>query len=315
MGASGVHHATQAGSTGMRERHARFPVDLHTHTTASDGTDSPAELVAHAREVGLEVVGITDHDTIAGLGEALEAGRTHGIEVVPGVEISVADEPDNEFLGLHLLGYFIDPNNSELLTALHQAATARTEQKLAIVHNLQRLGFDVPADEVLKLAGDGVLGRMHIARVAWSRNPDRFTDQEQIFRDYISVGGLAYEPRRYQITLEEAVKLIRQAGGSPVLAHPGAYRGVRDADAMLRRAAALGIAGLEGPYTYDKNRPHFGISLTTLAYMIAHYLAKSLGLAVTGGSDYHGEHKAIALGERGLTLEEYDQLRGELKKV
>jgi 3',5'-nucleoside bisphosphate phosphatase len=295
----------------MTTAHARFPVDLHTHTRASDGTDAPAQLILAARQAGLEVIGVTDHDTVAGLEEALAAGRTHGVDVVPGVEISIANDPALDFQELHLLGYFIDPGAADLGDALARAAAARSEQKIAIVHNLQRLGFDVPVEQVQALAGAGVLGRIHVARVLWERNAARFTDRDQIFREYISVGGKAYEPRRYQITLDEAILLIRGAGGMPALAHPGAYRAVRDIDGMARRAASLGLAGLEGPYTYDKNRPHFGASPAALEALIAHFvaLADDLGLPITGGSDYHGENKSIALGEQGLTRGQYERLR------
>ena len=295
----------------MTTQYTAFKIDLHTHTRASDGTDTPAQLILAARQAGLEVVGITDHDTVAGLNEALVAGQQHGIDVVPGVEISIANDPARDFQELHLLGYFIDSANDALTDALARAAHARSEQKIAIARNLQGMGFDVPVERVLELAGDGVVGRMHVAKVLWERNAERFTDWDQIFREYISVGGKAYAARRYQIALDEAIILIRDAGGLPVLAHPGAYRAVRDIDGMVRRAAALGLAGLEGPYTYDKNRPHFGIAPAQRDQMIAGYvaLAKELGLVVTGGSDYHGDNKSIELGEQGLTHSQYAQLQ------
>ena len=295
----------------MGASHSHFPVDLHTHTTASDGTDSPAELVRHARETGVAVIGITDHDTVAGLEEALEAGAAHGVEVVAGVEISIADEPGRDFRELHLLGYFIDPRDPHLTEALRRAAAARNEQKLTIVRNLQDLGFDVPLDQVLALAGEGVLGRLHIAQVALTNNRDHFSDPDQLFREYISPGGLAYAPRRYKIRLEVGIALIREAGGMPVLAHPGANRVVVDMDAVVQRCAELGIGGLEGSYTYDKNRLHFGMSTQALRLMIAHYesLARHLGLVITGGSDYHGQNKSIALGEQGLALDDFRRLQ------
>jgi predicted metal-dependent phosphoesterase TrpH len=286
---------------------ARFPVDLHTHTSASDGSDTPAELVAEARRRGVVVLGITDHDSVAGLDAALDAGRAQGIEIVPGVELSIANQPERDFMELHLLGYGIDHHEPALVAALRRAAEARLEQKLASVRKLQSLGFDVPEAEVLALAGAGVLGRAHIAQVALARNPGRFRDAEQIFREYISPGGLAYVPRAYQIVLEEGIQLILQAGGAPVLAHPASYRQVRQPAAMVRRAAALGIAGLESRYPYDKTRPHFGAGASEPADLISYYsdLGRSLGLGMTGGSDYHGRRKNVALGEQGLTLEEY----------
>ncbi|MGC8826447.1 MAG: PHP domain-containing protein, partial [Anaerolineae bacterium] len=162
---------------------ARYPVDLHVHTSASDGTDAPAELVAKAKAAGLAAVGITDHDSVGGVQEALEAGRCLGIEVIAGVELSLANEPAYGTVEMHLLGYFIDPDHPTLTETIRRMIEARIEQKLAIVRNLQKLGFDVPEEEVLALAGGGVPGRMHIAQVAMRHNPDRFPGPEVLFRE------------------------------------------------------------------------------------------------------------------------------------
>lgn len=292
------------------EPHVRFPVDLHTHSRASDGTDTPAELVARAHAAGLRVLALTDHDTIAGVEEAVRTGRHLGVEVVPGVEISLADEPAHDFVELHLLGLFIDPSHEALRDTLRRAIEARTEQKLAIVRNLQRMGFEITAEEVLAAAGGGVPGRMHIAQVFMAHNAGRVSGPQELFRDYISEGGRAYEPRRFKLGMEEAAGLIRAAGGVPVLAHPGAYEGERDIRRLLREARAQGAAGTEGRYPYDKNRPHFSMEQDALEDYIASIiaLAREMDMLVTGGSDYHGERKAIALGEQGLTLEEYARL-------
>lgn len=296
---------------------ARFPVDLHVHTSASDGTDAPAELVAKAREAGLLVVGIADHDCVAGVHAAVEAGRRLGVQVVAGVELSLANDPTHGAVEMHLLGYFIDPDHPALTATIRRMIEARIEQKLAIVRNLQRLGFDVPEEEVLALAGGGVPGRMHIAQVAMRRNPEHFPGPEVLFREYISEGGKAYVPRSFQLHLEEGIRIIRQAGGLPVLAHPGAYTSVADIEGFIREAAEMGLAGLEGPYPYDKNRPFFRADNGELEQAVARFtaLARSLGLAVTGGSDYHGARKGIALGEQGLTLEAFEQLLSERTKL
>ncbi len=286
---------------------ARFPVDLHVHTSASDGTDTPAELVARAKAAGLRAVGITDHDSVGGVRQAMEAGRLVGVEVIAGVELSLANEPEHGAVEMHLLGYFIDPDHPALTALIQRMIEARVEQKLAIVRNLQALGFDVPEEEVLALAGGGVPGRMHIAQVAMRHNPGRFPGPEVLFREYISEGGKAYVPRRFQLTLAEGIRTIREAGGIPVLAHPGAYTAVRDIEGFIRRAAQMGLAGLEGPYPYDKNRPFLHADCGELGQMVGRFtaLARTLGLVVTGGSDYHGVRKGIALGEQGLTLEEF----------
>lgn len=296
---------------------AHYPVDLHVHTSASDGTDSPAELVSKAKAAGLAAVGITDHDSVGGVREALEAGRRLGIEVVPGVELSLANEPAHGAVEMHLLGYFIDPDHPVLTATIRRMIEARIEQKLAIVRNLQKLGFDVPEEEVLALADGGVPGRMHIAQVAMRHNPDRFPGPEVLFREYISEGGRAYVPRTFQLSLEEGIRVIREAGGLPVLAHPGAYTSVRDMEGFIRAAVEMGLAGLEGPYPYDKNRPFLRSDNGELEQAVSRFtaLAQSLGLMVTGGSDYHGSRKGIALGEQGLTLEAFAQLVSERNKL
>lgn len=305
------------GKTTSQVPPARFPVDLHVHTNASDGTDAPAELVAKAKVAGLLVVGITDHDCVAGVRAAVEAGRQLGIQVVAGVELSLANEPAYGAVEMHLLGYFIDPDHPALTATIRRMIEARIEQKLAIARNLQKLGFDVPEEEVLALAGGGVPGRMHIAQVAVRRNPDRLPGPEVLFREYISEGGKAYVPRTFQLHLVEGIRVIRQAGGLPVLAHPGAYTSVQDMNGFIREAVDMGLAGLEGPYPYDKNRPFFRADNGELEQAVSRFtaLARSLGLAVTGGSDYHGIRKDIALGEQGLTLEAFEQLLAERAKL
>ena len=227
------------------------------------------------------------------------------VAVVPGLEVSAAPQPADGLPALHILGYFVDHRYGPLLEALERAAAARYEQKLAMVRRLQALGFDLPEEAVLERAGPGVLGRAHIADVAWERNPELLGEREAIFRDYIAPGGRAYVYRTYQISLAEACQLLRDAGGYPVLAHPAAYSGRHDIEAAARYAAGVGLAGIEGPYPYD------GQNAGDVDGIVAHWVgvAGALGLAVTGGSDYHGERKGTALGAQGLTIEAFEALR------
>jgi 3',5'-nucleoside bisphosphate phosphatase len=267
--------------------------------------------VTKAQRQGIRVLSLTDHDSVAGIDEAWEAGRSRDIEVVPGVELSIANDPERDLWEIHVLGYFVNHRHPDLVGALKRAGDARTEQKLNLARNMQALGFDVPIDEVMALAGDGAPGRMHVAQVAWQRNPGRFVDRDEIFRDYISVGGRAYVPRSFQIDMEGAAHLVRRAGGLPTLAHPGVYRWREDAEARIRQLAGMGIEGLEGPYTYDKNRPHVGMAANALDAIIERFscLARYLDLYLTGGSDYHGARKSVALGEQGLSEAAFTALR------
>lgn len=296
---------------------ANYPVDLHVHTTASDGTLTPTQVIELAVAEGVQVIGIADHDTVGGIAEALAAGNRLGVEVVPAVELDIKDEGEKDFVELHLLGYGVDYTAPALITVLRRVVQARIEQKIAQIEMLQRDGVDVPVEEVFALAR-GVPGRPHIAQVVMSRNPDRFPSKEALFREYLAPGGKAYIPRRFSLRLAEAVDLIVQSRGAPVLAHPGAYPEVRDPEAMVRRARdEAGIRGLEVAYTYDKNRPHYGASSRQVTALIAKFaaLADHLGLLKTGGSDFHGTGKNIALGEQGLTWEEWEHCKAQMNRI
>jgi len=283
-----------------------FDVDLHVHTTASDGTYTPNDVVKLAAGKGIRALAVTDHDTIQGVAEALAAGERLGVKVVPAIELSTCDEPDKDFMELHLLGYFIDPDDPALNDTLKRVIQGRAEQKRLQIQKLQDLGFDVPEEEVFALT-DGTPSRSHIAEVLLRRNRSRVTDKQQLFDEYISVGGKAYVPRPFELSLEEAIQVVLDAGGVPVLSHPADYLHVRDPARVVRDAVSLGLRGIEVNYTYDKNRRHFGISKAELHTLIRRFdgLADELGLLKTGGSDFHGERKPIELGEIGLVYDDY----------
>jgi predicted metal-dependent phosphoesterase TrpH len=291
-----------------------FDVDLQVHTTASDGTCTPTEVVELAAGKGIRVLAITDHDSILGVAEATAAGAhlcgstalTAGVEVVPAIDLSTRDEPDKDLMELHLLGYFIDPDDPALNATLKRAIQGRVEQKRSQIQKLQELGFDVPEEEVFALAG-GAPSRSHIAEVLLRHNPDRVTGKQQLFGEYLSVRGKAYVPRPFELSLEEAIQVVAAAGGVPVLSHPADYPHVRDPVGVVRYAASLGLRGIEVNYTYDKNRRHFGIPKAELHALIRRFdaLADELGLLKTGGSDFHGDRKPIELGEMGLVYKDY----------
>lgn len=287
-----------------------FDVDLHVHTTASDGTCTPAKAVKLAARKGIRVLAITDHDSTLGLAEAMAAGVRLGVKVVPAIEFSTRDEPDKDFMELHLLGYFIDPDDPTLSEMLDRVIQGRVDQKRLQITKLQELGFDVPEEEVFALAG-GVPGRPHIAQVALRRNPHLVASKQQLFDEYLTGGGRAYVPRPFELSLAEAIQVTLAVGGVPVLAHPAAYPDVQDPVKVVRRAVTLGLRGIEINYTYDKNRPHYGISKTGLQALIRRFdaLADELGLLKTGGSDFHGGRKPIELGEMGMAYEDYQRFK------
>ncbi len=284
------------------------PVDLQTHTTFSDGTDTPEELVSKAAAAGIRVLAVTDHDNVRGVAAARAAGSEAGVHVLPAIELSTAREEEEDFLDINILGYGIDPADSRLQQTLKEVIESRIEQKVRQVKRLHDYGLHVPVEEVLALADDGVPGRRHIAEIALKHNPDQFSCINDVFEQYLASDAKnpTYVPRCFSLKVEEAIALIHAAGGKAVLAHPGVYKGVCNLEDALRRMAEAGLDGLEVFYPYGSEAR--GGEADELIPRFAG-LAERLGLFATGGSDYHGKNKKIRLGEAGLEWEQWEQLR------
>jgi len=250
-------------------------VDLHTHTRFSDGVLSPEALVALALERGLDALAITDHDTV----EALPAARAAAgarLELLTGIEISSA-EGGQEF---HVLGYGLDPDHRPLRERLERFRAERLSRAEAMVERLRALGVVVDRDEVVARAGEGVVGRPHLAdALVRAGHAD---DVDDAFRRFLGNDGAAYVPRP-AFRPDEAIELIRAAGGVSVLAHPGAHL----PDRVIESLAARGLRGIEAWH------PQHGGS-TVRRYQA---LAARLGLLVTGGSDFHGPDRGMGLGD------------------
>ncbi len=290
-----------------------YPVDLHVHTYFSDGDLSPGEVVREAKALGMIALGITDHDNIEGVEEALEEGRALGVEVVPGVEISAEVPEENR--RFHILGYFINHRDEGLTSLLKEVVKARVEQKIRQIKLLQEFGLKIEVEEVFARTR-GVPGRLHIAQVLLERNPERFQSIQQIFDEFLSRKGKAYVRRDFYPSVSEAAEAIRRAGGIAVLAHPAIYTHPDEAGDWLVDMQKQGITGLEVSYSYDKNRPYQGASPEFVEMLISRYSswADRLGFLKTGGSDFHGNSKGIMLGERGLTIEEFERLKRALRR-
>jgi|FaiFalDrversion2_1042247.scaffolds.fasta_scaffold00373_4 predicted metal-dependent phosphoesterase TrpH len=242
-------------------------VDLHTHTTASDGLLDPRDLVHAARRAGVGVLGVTDHDTVDGIPEALEAAQKLGVTVVPGVELSVEHGEEE----LHLLGYFVDYRAGWFRDLLEKLRASRVDRIREMVRRLERLGVSISLDEVRR-SGQGTVGRAHLARALVSAGFVR--TPVEAFERYIGRGKPAWVPRK-TLSLEEAIGAIREAGGLAILAHPGRSR-------ALAHVAALKAVGLDGIEVYYPDHTPYQVR-----QLLA--LAQELGLLVTGGSDYHGD--------------------------
>ncbi|MGA5217227.1 PHP domain-containing protein [Streptomyces cinereoruber] len=267
-------------------------IDLHTHSTASDGTDSPAELVRNAAAAGLDVVALTDHDTTRGHAEAI-AALPEGLALVTGAELSCRIDG----IGLHMLAYLFDPEEPALLAERELVRDDRVPRARAMVGKLQELGVPVTWEQVARIAGDGSVGRPHVAEalVELGVVPDvsgAFTP------DWLADGGRAYVGK-HELDPVEAIRLVKAAGGVTVFAHPLAVkRGQVLPETSIARLAEAGLDGIEVD--------HMDHDEATRARLRG--LAKELGLLTTGSSDYHGSRKTCRLGEYTTDPEIYGEI-------
>ena len=251
-------------------------VDLHLHTTASDGRLSPEQLVALVVSRGLRIIAVTDHDTTDGLPAALEAARAHPhLKLISGVELST-DVPGGE---IHVLGYFVDRSNAEFESFLAQMRDSRVGRGRRMVGKLAALGMPVPWERVLELAKGGSVGRPHVAQAMVEQG--HVISIKEAFDKYIGRNGPAYAERE-KLTPVEAVRFLRRTGALPVIAHPGE---VDNLDAVLPELKQAGMVGME--VHYNNYPPE---KMERLARMAAAH-----GLLPCGGTDYH------ALGQEGET--------------
>ncbi|MFG3478484.1 PHP domain-containing protein [Streptomyces sp. NPDC047980] len=267
-------------------------IDLHTHSTASDGTDTPAELVRSAAAAGLDVVALTDHDTVGGHAEAI-AALPEGLTLVTGAELSCRTDG----VGLHMLAYLFDPEEPELARERELVRDDRVPRARAMVGKLRELGVPVTWEQVSRIAGDGSVGRPHVATalVELGVVPDvsaAFTP------DWLANGGRAYV-EKHELDPFEAVRLVKAAGGVTVFAHPLAVkRGDVVSEDVIARLAEAGLDGIEVDHM-DHDEP-------TRARLRG--LAAELGLLPTGSSDYHGSRKTCLLGDYTTDPEVYGEI-------
>jgi hypothetical protein len=255
-------------------------IDLHLHTTASDGTLAPAALIARAAAAGLTVVSVTDHDTVAGLGEARDAAARHGVRLVNGVEITAVEDGRD----VHMLGYFLDPSDAGLAGFLERQRADRIRRVRDIADRLRGLGCPIDVEGLLasSAAQPGrSIGRPQIARELVSAGYAR--DRNDAFDRLIGHDRPAYVPRRGPAP-EAVIEIVGRAGGIVSLAHPGLTK----VDGIIPRLVAAGLAALEVRHTdhAPETERHYRV------------LAATHGVATSGGSDYHGDsgHRAVSLG-------------------
>jgi predicted metal-dependent phosphoesterase TrpH len=274
-------------------------IDLHAHTTHSDGSATPRELLAQARAAGATAVAITDHDTVAGLNEGRAVAAEFDIEFIDGIEISAEYSPGT----MHILGYFINAESMSLNAALVELREARERRNPQIAERLQSLSFSIAYEEVEQLAGNEVVGRPHFARLLVERG--YAASIQDAFNRFLGKGAAAYVEKA-RLSPAASIALIHEAGGVAVLAHPYQLKlaSLEESEQLVVELAALGLDGIEALYSR-----HSQAERDAYARM-----AQRHGLLVTGGSDYHGTYKpdiSIVRGKGDLAVpyELLDDLR------
>jgi len=284
---------TWNGLTGQIDRSNNSRADLHLHTTYSDGALQPKDLVQQAHAAGLSVISITDHDNVGAIDEAMEAGKSLGIEVVPGVELSVALNDKD----IHLLAYFFDHTNKKLLDYLAFFRYERLKRAERIVQKLNDINIPLKLDAVLDQAGIGSVGRPHIASALLEEGLTG--TYHEAFMKYIGTGAPAYE-KKYQLSPNEATQLVAQAGGLSFLAHPGKYT----TDIELSTLIQAGLDGIEVVHpSHNEARQEFYRGVVHQYFLLE-----------CGGSDYHGGKKNDdqVLGVYTVPLEVVEDMRTRL---
>jgi predicted metal-dependent phosphoesterase TrpH len=267
--------------------------DLHTHSNRSDGTLPPAEVMVLAAQRDLAGVALTDHDTFDGLEEATAKADELGLELVPGIEFSA----EYDDASLHILGYWVDPADAAIEAELLRLTATRFRRGEMIVEKLRELGFDITIERVLELAGGDAIARPHIAEAMVEAGI--VADEKEAFERYISDEGAAYVPK-HALPPMEALRLIGEAGGVCVLAHPGMWRGNDTVpDELIEQMAAGGMVGLE-----VRHPDHDEVMRAKYAA-----IAERLGLVGTAASDCHGGRYGFRMGEERTDTETFGELK------
>ncbi|MDY5949048.1 MAG: PHP domain-containing protein [Oscillospiraceae bacterium] len=249
-------------------------IDLHTHSLKSDGSMTPAEVVREAKRAGLAAIALSDHDTVDGIREAVAEGEKIGVEVIPAIEFSVQSKTET-----HILGYFIDIENPDLLKTLKEVVDLRIERNYVTCQRLNELGFDITIEEVRALAPNNFVGRAHFARVLMDKGYTKSVKEG--FDLYMTSGKYAYCEKQ-RLTARNAVELIGKCGGISFLAHPHLTKlGDDELKEFLKELKGFGLSGLEGYYT----------DYTPEMQEKYQAMARELGLLISGGTDFHAAMK------------------------
>ncbi len=264
-------------------------VDLHVHSNASDGTDTPSEIVSLAVSKGLDAIALTDHDTIDGLNEAMKAAKGLPIEIIPGIELSCV----HEGVEIHILGLYVNPEDPDFMIEAEKMREVRQKRNNEMIHRFCKAGIEITEKDLKNGNPDAVITRAHFARVLLEKG--YVSSMDQAFKKYLTYGG-PYCIKKEAITPEHAIKILKDCGASPVLAHPYLYGlGDKKTEELVSYLKDLGMEGLE--VYHSSNNQYESGKLKKLAV--------KYDLFPTGGSDYHGSNKpdlALGTGRGGLRV-------------
>jgi 3',5'-nucleoside bisphosphate phosphatase len=301
-------------------------VDLHMHTTASDGSESPRRLFELAQAKGIKAIGFCDHDSIGSVPEGLALAEEFGIEFVPGCEIGIAHDPKRGLVEADIVAYYYDPKHAEFNAVLKRLRDAKNKKLSAQLELLADVGYTLPEEEILAIAQGETVRRPHIYEVMKRYFPDMAPDT---FYPNTDFGGPWYVSKEFSLALEDCVSIVAKAGGLCVLSSPGSYNELYKkggtlidpgVDRLIELVAAAGVRGLETIYSYNHNKPFYKsdsdtIDADALCELITHYesVAERLGLVKTGGCDYHGTSKPqIQVGELAVPARYHADLKTAL---
>ena len=274
--------------------------DLHIHSNVSDGILTPEEIVELALKKGLAAISITDHDSIDGIDPGFKAIGGRRLELVPGIEFSSRFEGSEKTEEIHVLGYYIDYHSLRLKELLDEMVCSRQNRAVQIVENLKNAGIDIPLSEIKTASGNEIIGRPHIADVMIAHG--YVTSRTEAFKNYLIKGKPGYS-ERYKPEFAEVVKLIKELGGVPVLAHPGIIENQKDIGTLIEQ----GVMGLEAFHSKHT-------SFDTQKFM---QIAQARKILITGGSDCHGPSNGYPpmLGNVTVEYKYLEQLKAAAKKM
>ncbi|MFC1500958.1 PHP domain-containing protein [Elusimicrobiota bacterium] len=276
-------------------------IDLHVHTNYSDGSLSPQEVVRLAKKLKISAISITDHDTVEGIPSALEEGEKLNVEIVPGIELS-AELNAEETSEMHILGYYIDWKNKKFNDSLKKLKQYREERAQKILKKLGNLGINLDMEDVKKIAGEGVVGRLHFAKAIVEAGAAKSI--HEVFQKYLGLGKPACVSK-YKLAPEDAIRMIQDVGGIPVLAHP--YYGHYNNRELIKDLVTAGLQGIEVWHSR-----HSSSVVSTFKQ-----LANDLHLIVTGGSDCHGPYgnDSAVMGTQKIPYSVLDEIKKHKERI